>query len=301
MSGRYIPPGRRGKPENGTDEKPPSFDKDESLVSLEDIKAHFWPTKEGELSRLSATPAENKTLHDSAATPGRLAYLVLFHGANPRWEADNIVFTKSNLQLLPAELADDKSKAPSTGGAEEVPVAVPTDGDAERNQEVSQSNSTDIMNCPEQNGGSTEETTKQPSDACSQQTQLGPIAVFKQARRGQQGRTFRFDDWYLIDKLALLEPGSAELIKMLEQKWTKKDKFGNIRQEERSEASWKASLSHRWAVVKLKKDEAAEKELGVPRIERLPDLDPESPKVAKKSVNEMLAELRMGDQKGASD
>lgn len=47
----------------------------------------------------------------------------------------------------------------------------------------------------------------------------------------------------------------------------------------------------------MKRDQVVEKELGAPKIERQPDLESESPRVAKKSVNEMLAEMSMADQK----
>ncbi|KAF2160480.1 hypothetical protein M409DRAFT_29101 [Zasmidium cellare ATCC 36951] len=232
MSGKYVPPGRRGKLEDAAGEKPPS--EDESL-----------------------------------------------------WETDNIIFTKSSLHLLPAQLADDPSKAPSS--TEQVGPAGASASEAAEADKGSnvEGNAVNADTRPEESPAEQEEPTKEPRT---------PIAVFKHARKGQVGRFLRFDGWYQIEKLAYLAPESPELVKMLEKKWNKTDRFGNARPQQRSEAQWRESLRHRWAVLKLKKDEDAEKELGVPKIGRLPELDPESPKVAKKTVNEMLAEMRMGGQ-----
>lgn len=84
---------------------------------------------------------------------------------------------------------------------------------------------------------------------------------------------------------------------MLQKKLTKTDRFGNARPQQRGEEQWRESLRHHWALLKLRRDEAVEKGLGAPKIERLPDFDSESLNLAKKSVNEMLAEMRMADQK----
>lgn len=84
---------------------------------------------------------------------------------------------------------------------------------------------------------------------------------------------------------------------MLEQKWTK-TKGGKTIQEARSSESWQKSLSLKWAVVKFVKDEVAEAERGVPKIERKPDEEPQQPR---KSVNEMLAELRVNDVTNTAD
>lgn len=296
MSGRYVPPGRRQTSENAAGEKPPTSDKTEGLLSLGDIRAHFWPATENELPRFSET-GEGRTLHDSAATPGKLAYIILFNGANPRWQSDHLIFSKSSPNLLPVDLADGKSKAPP---------AVQTDHDGAVDSSVidtagsQQNEPNDAANGTSEShgkGSSEGEVEAKQANGASSGDQTLPIAVFKQVRGAQRGRSFKFDSWYQIDKLAFLEPKSDELIKMLQQKWTEKNRFGNFKQEERSEEQWKQSLSYRWAVLKLKKDEVAEKEMGVPKVERLPEQDPESPKVAKKSVNEMLAELRMGEQK----
>lgn len=79
---------------------------------------------------------------------------------------------------------------------------------------------------------------------------------------------------------------------MLEQKWAKTDRFGAPIKIERSGIEWQKSLGYRWAVVKLAKDEDADKEKGTPSIEKIPERQPQVPQ---RSVNEMLAEMRLKD------
>ena len=74
---------------------------DDALYSPIEIQRHFWPEKEFYRSR-----GGQSTLHDSAVNPGAVSYVLLFMGAHPRWETDRIIFTKSRLELLPADPAD---------------------------------------------------------------------------------------------------------------------------------------------------------------------------------------------------
>lgn len=122
---------------------------------------------------------------------------------------------------------------------------------------------------------------------------IEPIAVFEQASRHQSG-PFRFAGYYKIASLEYLAPRSRELFQLLEQKFTQVDRFGRAKQKQRSAASWKASMKHRWAVIRMEKDQDANDSLPPPKIEVRSDLaeegDASSPK---KSVNELLKELRM--------
>ncbi|PPJ50183.1 hypothetical protein CBER1_05187 [Cercospora berteroae] len=127
-----------------------------------------------------------------------------------------------------------------------------------------------------------------------------PIAVFKQIpRTGKSDRVFSFIDYHTISHLEFLEPRSDALVRMLDQKWSYVDKFGEIRQKERTIESWNEALCKKWAVVKFK--ELDEKKFQPPRIERLPD--PEPKRAPKKSVNEMSKEMRMSgeDRKEAKE
>lgn len=122
---------------------------------------------------------------------------------------------------------------------------------------------------------------------------IEPIAVFEQVSRNQGG-PFRFAGYYKIASLEYLAPRSRELFQLLEQKFTQVDRFGRAKQQQRSAASWKASMRHRWAVIRMEKDLDANASLPPPKIEvrnnLAGDADVSTPK---KSVNELLKEMRM--------
>jgi len=89
---------------------------------------------------------------------------------------------------------------------------------------------------------------------------------------------------------------------MLEQKWTKINKWGQSRQIQRDADSWKKSLSYRWAVLTFKKSttqleppkiEVTTNELGI----RKENLWSES----RKGVNEMLRDMRINDSKNEKE
>lgn len=122
-----------------------------------------------------------------------------------------------------------------------------------------------------------------------------PIAVFEQPpKQHGHGSLFRFAGYYKIANLEYLAPHSRELLRLLEQKFTTTDRFGRPRQQQRSAESWAGSMSHRWAVIRMEKDQDADGSLPPPEIEvrndSVEDAGPHSPK---KSVNELLRELRV--------
>lgn len=252
----YVPPHLRNKI-NAT---APAKQRDSSpdQHSPAEIRNHFWPTPEpgGEAC------ADSKTLHASAASPDSLAYVLLFEGANPQWPTHHIIFTKTSLDLLPTHLID------------------PPDGDSQADNSQRRDSMARV-------------DPPTVSELASEAQAIQPIAVFEQVRlQAKKGRSFTFAGWFRVQRVALLEPGSPALVRMLEQKWTKKDRYGNPVPIKRDTAGWKASLAHRWAVVKMIKDEVAEKERGKPVIERLESEEGDAG--GGKSVNEMLAAMRMG-------
>jgi len=94
----------------------------------------------------------------------------------------------------------------------------------------------------------------------------------------------------------MLQPNSADLVRMLEQKWTLTNRAGQTRQKQRDPSAWKASLSHRWAILKLEKDTEADKRLERPAID-IKERRLSKSKKPQKSVNELLREMRLGDEK----
>ncbi|KAI0878040.1 hypothetical protein GGS24DRAFT_445187 [Hypoxylon argillaceum] len=124
-----------------------------------------------------------------------------------------------------------------------------------------------------------------------------PIAIFEEQRipglrpGGPQAR-FAFKGWFKISRINILAPKSAELVRMLQQKWERTDSFGNPLPCR----PYTTSLTFEWAVIGF---ELLEGE-GVPpppQIEKL--LDSERPVgevgIEKKSVNELLSDMRLND------
>jgi hypothetical protein len=274
----YIPPHIRQKSTGGAQPELPTEApvRQNPNLTLAEINNHFWPGIHDEDYDGPHPPndgGKGRTLHESAETPGELACVILSWEANPCWETESIIFTKSSLDLLPRENAEHPRHEAIAG--------------------------------PQQRRDSASVDAKGEAQAhCSPKTDDDPgapsqtrraIAVFKQDSGKRLTRGYKFDGWYNISKVSFLEPYSEELIRMLEQKWTKKDRYGRVRVEERRGADWNKSLSYRWAVVKLDRDEDADREKGELKIERLPGDMPKSPGKPRKSVNEMLAEMRLKD------
>ena len=142
--------------------------------------------------------------------------------------------------------------------------------------------------------------TQEPSSTeplCSESKEEAPIdhapfAVFSQQGR-YISRSFKFIGWYKIDRLQILEPLSQELVDMLMEKWVTKNKYGRRGPRKRDPSSWMESLSCKWAVVQMKKDDEAMRSKGEPKIERREDDHDMPGKNGGQSVNEMLAKMRL--------
>ncbi|KAI9849624.1 MAG: hypothetical protein M1837_002749 [Sclerophora amabilis] len=112
------------------------------------------------------------------------------------------------------------------------------------------------------------------------------IPLFVQTERSQGGK-FRFDGYYRVSSVEYFEPRSAELISLLQAKFTQRVGGQKVTKERQAER-WDASLRMRWAVVTVERDESREGE-PCPAI-----------KEASKSVNEMLEDLRLHDRESSS-
>ncbi|KAI2639197.1 hypothetical protein GGS21DRAFT_417173 [Xylaria nigripes] len=130
-----------------------------------------------------------------------------------------------------------------------------------------------------------------------------PLAVFEGRRipyynpRNDTQASFAFKGWFKIVRINILAPRSAELVRMLQQKWERKDRFGNVvSSRPRDPAAWHASLAFEWAVVKL--EPVADYDAPPPAVERLS----RPPREETRGVNEMLADMRLNDgQKDEGD
>jgi hypothetical protein len=250
----YIPPHLRNKGVAKRDEVDENIKQQENTnpdddmqYTQEDIMKYFWPNET--ISEIStAGRFHGKTLHDSADRPGELAFLYLYHGANPQFSSDHVIYVKTGLNLLPGY-------------------------DAKGNKMMSNAQIT---------------------------AKARPIAVFKQTFNAANKGGFYFHGWFQITDIAILRPHTQELVDMLKNKFTY-TKNGKVFQKDRDEAHWNAALSMTWALVKLNKDPVALKNLGKPRIERgLTTVTPRE-QAPSKSVNEMLAEMRLEARRSTDD
>ncbi|KAK5058724.1 hypothetical protein LTR84_010988 [Exophiala bonariae] len=201
------------------------------------------------------------TLLASAAHPRVLSYVLVFHDSNPRWKKDNIIFAKSNLHLLPPEHSDD--------------LKIDSNNDAHgKNSDMGAS--------------------------CGVPREEVPIAVFHGARSCDRNR-MDFDAWYRVSRVQILEPHTAELERMMGQK------FSLLHMKHSQDAKTKKferSLKRKWAVIKLEKDVQANLKRGKPIIPRLEGKEGRgSGKTSSGSaqtlgVNEMLRILRLRDDEG---
>ncbi|KAI6914279.1 hypothetical protein KC318_g692 [Hortaea werneckii] len=290
----YVPPALRNKQAASQSEAPnagdgPNAGGSHDLVSLEEVRNYFWPLDEN--GERHASDTLSRTLHNSSTSPGRLAYVFLFNQANPRWDSDHIVYTKSNLDLLPVELADE-AQTSFDGAAGSTTSSQPKLGHT-----VDQAEDEAKQHTFPRSSHTKSEASLPSNKGDIPKYSVGPIAIFKQVQRSKEQRAhaFNFEGWFKIERLAFLEPQSPELIRMLQQKWQKTDRFGNVVQRKRDEKGWQESLSQRWAVIKFAKDQEAVEEFGTPIIERIEE--EEIHKKPQKTVNEILAEMRLGGGK----
>ena len=136
----YQPPHLRKKSESHPfrprSEKPKTDD-----YSIRDIQHHYWKRDENDETSMP----QHSTLNDSLEEQGSLTHVLLFHGANPRWLSDRIIFVKSNLEILPeyreakvkraAARPGDSSAGTEEQGAQETRTVTEEEDDSEPTDE----------------------------------------------------------------------------------------------------------------------------------------------------------------------
>lgn len=300
----YVPPALRKQQHTAaTGEKSANntafdpFKKAKTLVnappSIADIVRHFWPdgkafrssaegsrpvadvghalvTGEGKQQVAdddSATDQDrhnhkvHSTLNSTEASPNELRFVLLFHQAHQRWKSEKIIYAKSELHLLPSptELSEPQSSETRTKGSKDVRL----------------------------------EHTNSPSAKASK------IAVFEQdIKYGRTFARFKFVGYYDLTRMNILEPHTPELARMLEQKWTVTNRWGESHKIERDAASWQKSLSYKWAVLQFAKSESGDDELSPPNIvvreETTRSLRAQQENTQpRRGVNDMLRDMRL--------
>ena len=287
MTSNYLPPHLRNKEpaasELGGPEQVTNFSAawaetsqerhNDNLYTVREIHVHFWGKEAAYEDTHSAT------LHASKGNPDTLSWMLLFNGANPKWQENGVIFVKSNLDLLPAIKEPSLSTANPDNSAKTQLAGQEATGEAgEKNENTPAAKQT---------------TTSQLNEGFP--VDHFPVAIFTQSTR-HADRSFKFDGWYKVNRLQLLEPGSEELVRMLNKKWEKIDRYGKVVPRRRDPSKWQESMSYRWAVIKMEKDEKVTKEKEGLDIEKIDEQGENGLGSRKKSVNEMLNEMRRGNE-----
>ncbi|KAF2427719.1 hypothetical protein EJ08DRAFT_699457 [Tothia fuscella] len=326
----YVPPHLRNKTAVASKPDTPSKQED-NFFTVRDILYHYC--RKDDENRDTAADSTQATLNATPDSKGKLAYVCLFHDSNPRWESGNIIFVKSNLGLLPGygeaekpwgkvsgevekpwgKVSGEDSGIGAEEGVEKTGDGKITGGDAEIKREDAKPSDEDekrtagMIKEPQPPPGHHDSTQKASEPALPLQdipalditpTATTPIAVFEEQSQG-----FLFLGYYKITNIALLVPFSTALTRMLEQKWQPKfDKYRKSKQKARDAESWKKSFSVEWAVIRFEKMvEGGEEDVpAAPKIENAPVIGRGRGDASGKSVNEMLAELRVNEG-GAKD
>ena len=187
---------------------------------------------------------------DNGSTSKTLAFVIIFKDQHPEWPSK--IFCKSNLHLLPSTVTSDLEEKSQKLPPNDDKIAEPT--------------------------GRTSESSLNPVAKTDDKHRL-PIPVFTQIR--MRPPTFVYEGARSIKSITYIEPGSAELIRLLDMK------FGP-QQKERTPERWYESLSMKWAVIEM--DELEEGKDPMVPLRKMK---------GEKSVTEMLEEMRIRDGKGA--
>ncbi|RYO74758.1 hypothetical protein DL766_009582 [Monosporascus sp. MC13-8B] len=135
-----------------------------------------------------------------------------------------------------------------------------------------------------------------------------PIAVFEEHWKPWNSARddsvcFSFGGWYKVARVDLFAPHSAELLRMQQRTWERRDSLGRVLPLKDCVASGgKKPMDMQWAVVKFEK--LADDVPPPPAIQKLPEPEfhrPSDGEAAPRGVNEMLAELRMGDSSSSKE
>ena len=290
--GRYIPPQRRSpqklstdisSPTNTVDINDPSNTEPRSLEDL-DLDAQNRPLGTYTLDEIRSyfgDHLERSPLHDSAATPGELSYIILPHEAFPTWGSQT-VFAYKNIHIVPGH-GDFKAGLDATAtvssGASSVDSASTDDSATEGSRPESPATS---------EGGNAEEpaatsksttegtvsrevveTGEQPISSNSGYRPKRILPVFTERSRAYDSKYCTFTGYFCIHSIDFHGPG-PELSQVLEKKWPSLLEDSSMLREKNRERRNKGRKKE-WAVIKLDRVE----DLEPPEIKRV-ELEPRS-------------------------
>ena len=272
------------------------------------------------------------TLHASAQDPTTLAYVLVFPDSNARWKTDQVIITKSYLNLVGLgvgrrkRLRADKGGVPlaSTPDVADTPIAQevsvvedPLEPDFGYITEDSSSSGGVLLNEPFSIATNSRTITSASSVSSFSSTNLSepahgtastpsqpttpphPIVIFEKV--SNQPLLFRCLGYYKIVHKELLPAHSERLAELFRQKWDARvfDFFGG------RSRTIDGKMAVAWAILHFEKDEESDQVLGMPQIEPVPQITgaanervpPGHDDREGKSVNELLREMRAGDRR----
>ena len=313
----YVPPALRKKFAAEPDVKPSSSSlgkrQSHKLFSSSDIRHHYWPPSATEAVPWGLTLS---TLNNSAQFPFELTHVVLRRGQNPCWKTFRIVSAKTNLNLLP-EYFEQKDKrareeeqtkdskaghqswfSTTTQHSTSSSVTASTTPTHEQvSEDAAELSSLKSIEESEHVGSGQKRQRHEISTVPPIQYEpyndppYRPIAVFEEVG----GNEFKFVGWYTISGVSILAPWSQELAEMLEQKETLLNRLGKPTKTIERNPKIKG-LRREWAVARFEKLTDPEP----PAIKHVVPLENMLEHQRQhKSVNELLAELRLQDKEGA--
>ncbi|KAL9612898.1 MAG: hypothetical protein Q9167_002531 [Letrouitia subvulpina] len=267
MAGRYVPPHMRNKGETANGSSTGAQLNHPNDYSLAEICHQFDSNSKAGTLNGETNDGEERAGKD---TNVKLAFILVFKDQHPEWPPK--IFCKSNLHLLPSPATTPQQACESESSrTNEAPK--PTLDDAQ-------------LDIP---------PVSKVKVVCFD-TKTSPISlipIFTQNSIASQKKArFKFAGYRSISSITYLPPQSEELINMLDAKFTPQSRT-------RSPESWQQSLNTMWAVVELLEVGGADTEIGKSNP-MVPLKKPREESKMAKGVNEMLAEMRLRDEKGSS-
>lgn len=260
-----------------------------------DIIAHFNPKRAGKVG--------GNTLNSSEASPGKLAYMLLYVAGHPLWEDKGVIFSKSDLHLLPeykehmAEyVAEKKAKKASEKKAKKATEQA-TEKAEETTDEMTEKTpptlwgilqsdlpaavpaSTQAKSRPMQKDENKSETNTKPIDYAPESQE--PVAVFM--TRGHNHYGFHFVGWHIISNIAIVLPHTEDLQRLMALKAGNSYMSHSFRAKQQRELN----MEREWAVIKLQ------------RLEQGNELCPPVP-VIEKAVVKRKVSARAGNNEQAA-
>ena len=246
MAGKYIPPHMRAKAGSSTSSDSPTQAPERDPArgySYDELANQFDCT--AKLGTLNSASQDGK----DGSSEAPLSFIIIFKDQHPEWPP--MVFCKSNLHLLPSPSITDIDEKSQILPPNDDKIAAPT--------------------------VQTGESSMRLSAKANEKNELA-IPIFTQIR--MRPPTFVYEGARSIKSITYIEPGSGELIRLLDLKFSPQ-------QKERTPERWQESLSMKWAVIEMGELEEGKNPM-VP-LKKMKD---------EKSVTEMLQEMRVRDRKG---